>query len=152
MGRLLGQAPHRGRRYPAARCSLKGDHRVSRSHPPLELLKSLPSFSGIDLIFPVIKGIPSLDVTLIATKHPMKVAATPHGLRASFSTWAQERTAYPADVWEHALAHSVGNKTTGSYECGDQFEKRVRLMDEWAECVNSVNVPSRKMVALREAA
>ncbi len=139
-------------RIPAQRMKASREHRVPLSEPAIELLKSLPTFGGTDLVFPGTLGNPLSDMTLTATMRRMKVDATPHGFRASFATWAQERTAYPSDVREHALAHTVGNKTTGAYERGDQFDRRINLMADWARFVNTANVPSRKVVALREAA
>jgi len=35
------------------------------------------------------------------------------------------------------LAHTVGSKTTAAYERGDQFEKRVQLMADWAAYIDS---------------
>ena len=55
-----------------------------------------------------------------------------HGLRSSFSTWARESTAFPADIIEAALAHANPNKTEAAYARGDLLEKRRRLMDAWA--------------------
>ena len=103
------------------------------------------------MVFPGAQGKPLSDMTLTATMRRMKVDATPHGFRASFATWAQERTAYPSDVREHALAHAVGNKTTGAYERGDQFDRRIKLMADWARFVNTANVPNQKIVPLRGA-
>jgi hypothetical protein len=31
-----------------------------------------------------------------------------------------------------ALAHTIGDKVEAAYRRGDLFEKRVRLMDDWA--------------------
>jgi integrase len=139
-------------RIPAHRMKASREHRVPLSESAIELLKSLPTFGGTDLVFPGTQGKPLSDMTLTATMRRMNVDATPHGFRASLATWAQERTAYPFDVREHALAHAVGNKTTGAYERGDQFEKRVRLMADWARFVNTANVPNQKVVPLRGAA
>jgi integrase len=75
--------------------------------------------------------------TLSAVMRRMKVPAVPHGFRATFATWAQEQTSYPSDVRERALAHTVGSKTTAAYERGDQFEKRVQLMADWAAYIAS---------------
>ena len=46
--------------------------------------------------------------------------------------WAAERTSYPQDVREMCLAHTVKNKTEAAYRRGALFEKRTRLMAEWA--------------------
>jgi integrase len=131
---------------------LKGDHRVSLSQPVIELLQNLPTFSGTDLVFSDTKGKPLSDMTLTAAMRRMKVEATPHGFRASFATWAQERTLYPSDVRGHALAHAVGSKTTGAYEGSDQFERRISLMKDWAAFIHATPVLPTYVVGLRSAA
>jgi integrase len=57
---------------------------------------------------------------------------TAHGFRSTFSDWAAERTAYPREVVEMALAHAVENKVEAAYRRGDLFEKRRDLMEAWA--------------------
>ncbi len=57
---------------------------------------------------------------------------TAHGMRASFRTWGADRTAFTSDVCEAALAHATGDKTLDAYQRGELFDKRARLMDEWA--------------------
>jgi integrase len=58
-------------------------------------------------------------------------AATTHGFRSSFADWCSERTNFPSELREMALAHSVGNKVQEAYRRGDLFEKRRALMDAW---------------------
>ena len=36
---------------------------------------------------------------------------TVHGFRSTFRDWAAEQTAYPREVAEAALAHTIDNKT-----------------------------------------
>ena len=55
-----------------------------------------------------------------------------HGFRSSFRDWAAERTDHPREVIEAALAHVVPNKVEAAYARSDLFERRRRLMDEWA--------------------
>ena len=117
---------------PAARMKADRDHRIPLSAGAITLLDSLPRFAGTDLVFPSSKNTMLSDMTLSAVLRRMKVPAVPHGFRATFATWAQEQTGYPSDVRERALAHTVGSKTTAAYERGDQFEKRVQLMADWA--------------------
>jgi len=57
---------------------------------------------------------------------------TAHGFRSTFRDWAAERTAFPSEVAEMALAHAIGNGVEAAYRRGDLFEKRRVLMDEWA--------------------
>jgi integrase len=57
---------------------------------------------------------------------------TVHGFRASFKTWATECTAYPRELIEFAMAHSVTDAFELAYQRGEQIEKRRRLMNDWA--------------------
>jgi integrase len=59
-------------------------------------------------------------------------AITPHGFRSSFRDWCAEATAFPRELAEAALAHTLGNKVEAAYERGDLLDKRRRLMGAWA--------------------
>jgi integrase len=59
-------------------------------------------------------------------------AIVPHGFRSTFRTWAGDKTNFPREVVEKALAHLVGDETERAYDRGDLFEKRRKLMDAWA--------------------
>jgi integrase len=68
---------------------------------------------------------------------------TVHGFRSTFRDWASEQTNYPNEVIEMALAHVIGNKVEAAYRRGDLFEKRRRLMNEWARyCGQSTRAAS----------
>lgn len=58
--------------------------------------------------------------------------ATPHGFRSSFRDWVSERTDYPSEIAEHALAHLETSATVRAYARSDMFDKRRQLMDDWA--------------------
>ena len=60
-------------------------------------------------------------------------AATLHGLRSTFRDWCGDRTDFPRDVAEAALAHAVADKTEAAYRRGTAIEKRRELMQAWAE-------------------
>ena len=62
-----------------------------------------------------------------------EIAAVAHGFRSSFRDWAAEMTDHPREVIEAALAHVVQNKVEAAYARSDLFERRRRLMDDWAE-------------------
>jgi integrase len=57
---------------------------------------------------------------------------TVHGFRATFKTWASERTSFQNEIVEASLAHTIGGKVEQAYMRGDMFEKRRRLMQQWA--------------------
>jgi len=61
----------------------------------------------------------------------MSVQATVHGFRSSFRDWVAERTTYPGEMAELALAHKLADKVEAAYRRGDQFEKRRAMMDAW---------------------
>ena len=57
---------------------------------------------------------------------------TAHGFRATFKTWASERTSVQNELVEASLAHVIGDKVEQAYMRGDLFEKRRRLVQQWA--------------------
>ena len=76
---------------------------------------------------------------------------TAHGFRSSFRDWAAERTSYPSEVAEMALAHAVGDKVEAAYRRGDLFEKRRRLMAAWATfCATQKQESQSNVTALRQ--
>jgi integrase len=93
-------------------------------------------------------------MSLIAVLRRMKRGdLTAHGFRSTFRDWAAEATAYPAELAEMALSHAVGNKVEAAYRRGDLFEKRRRLMDDWATfCATPSASKISNVVALREEA
>jgi integrase len=76
---------------------------------------------------------------------------TAHGFRSTFRDWAAERTSFPSEVAEMALAHVVGSKVEAAYRRGDLFEKRRRLMEAWAEFCTTPAAKSGQVVSLRSA-
>ncbi len=115
-----------------ARMKAGKEHRVPLSQAAVDLLEKLPRMAGVDLVFPAARGGTLSDMTLSAVLRRMEVPAVPHGFRSTFRDWVSERTAYPGDMAEMALAHAIGDKTEAAYRRGDQLEKRRRMMDDWA--------------------
>lgn len=62
---------------------------------------------------------------------------TAHGFRSTFRDWAAETTEHRSEIVEMALAHTIGNKVEAAYRRGDLFEKRKRLMEDWALAAGS---------------
>jgi len=119
---------------PGERMKAGKEHRVPLSKAAMELLNNLPRDAGADLVFPAPKGGMLSDMTLWAVMRRMGLAAVPHGFRSTFRDWCGESTTYPREVAEAALAHVVGG-VEGAYARGDLFEKRRRLMTEWAAAI-----------------
>ena len=77
---------------------------------------------------------------------------TTHGMRATFKTWAMERTRFDNYVVEAALAHTSGDKVERAYARSDVLEKRRQLMDAWAKfCATPPAKGAGKVVPLRSA-
>jgi integrase len=117
---------------PASRMKAGKEHRVPLSKQAVDLLNALPRQEGSDLVFAGAKGKPLSDMTLTAITRRMGVDAVPHGFRSTFRDWASERTSYPPDVAEMALAHTIANKVEAAYRRGDLFDKRAEMMADWA--------------------
>lgn len=121
---------------PAMRMKASRDHRVPLSKQAIAVLKQMESLFGTKgLVFPGAKeGSPLSDMTLTAVLRRMKLDdLTAHGFRSSFRDWAAEATHYPSEMAEMALAHTVSNKVEAAYRRGDMFEKRRRMMQDWAD-------------------
>ena len=84
------------------------------------------------LVFPMRRGKPIPASTLPKMLKYHQIPAVVHGFRSSFLDWAGEQTAHPREVIEAALAHVVRNKVEVAYARSDLFERRRRLMNDWA--------------------
>jgi integrase len=119
---------------PATRMKALREHRVPLSGPALAVLRALRDVRDGKYVFPGQKqGKPISNMAMLELLKRMGVAVTSHGFRSSFKDWSSERTSYPREVTEMALAHTVGDKVEAAYRRGDLFEKRKRLMTEWAK-------------------
>jgi integrase len=76
---------------------------------------------------------------------------TAHGFRATFKTWASERTGFQNEIVEASLAHVIGGKVEQAYLRGDLFEKRRRLMDAWARFCDQPN-SANKVIPISQRA
>ena len=119
---------------PAARMKAKKEHRVPLSDRALAIVETVLGVEG-DYLFP--GGQPKRPLStnafralLIRMGHE---DLTVHGFRSTFRDWVSEQTAYPHEVAEQALAHTISSAVERAYRRGDLFEKRRRLMTDWAK-------------------
>jgi integrase len=118
---------------PATRMKAKREHRVPLCRRALEILDAARTLGdGNRLVFPMRSGRSIASSTFPKMLQYHKVAAVPHGFRSSFRDWAAEMTDHPREVIEAALAHVVQNKVEAAYARSDLFERRRRLMNDWA--------------------
>jgi integrase len=133
---------------PADRMKAGRDHRVPISSRALEILRHEHDLRTSDYVFPGGKaGKPLSNMAMTEVLRRMgRGNITVHGFRSTFRDWAAERTNFPNEVVEMALAHAVGDKVEAAYRRGDLFEKRRRLMAEWATYCNARGVSVRDKV------
>jgi integrase len=136
---------------PAERMKAGHGHRVPLSAAAVALLQSLPRFEGNDNVFQGRADKPLSEMSLTLHMRRMKVDAVPHGFRSTFVDWAAERTNYPLELREMALAHKITNQTQAAYQRGDMFERRRALMSDWAAFVQTEPSPAN-VVRIRGAA
>jgi integrase len=119
---------------PATRMKMKKAFRVPLPPRAVEVLKEAQKFSDASgLVFPGTKpGRPLSDMTLLKLVKQLGFDASVHGFRTSFRTWAQEKTNFPSEICEAALAHKVGTDVERRYARSDVFDKRRMLMESWA--------------------
>jgi integrase len=119
---------------PAARMKGGRDHRVPLCGRARDILELVTREAGSDFVFPGGRAMaPISNMAMLELLRGMRPGLTVHGFRSTFRDWAAERTNYPNHVVEMALAHLVGDKVEAAYRRGDLFEKRRRLMNDWAK-------------------
>ncbi|MGB7037368.1 MAG: integrase arm-type DNA-binding domain-containing protein [Xanthobacteraceae bacterium] len=140
---------------PAGRMKAGKEHRVPLSPRALTIVRATTAVQTPDdaFIFPGGKrGRPLSNMAMDALLRRMGYKdgrATVHGFRSTFRDWAAERTNFPNHVVEMALAHAVGDKVEAAYRRGDLFEKRRRLMADWATYCNTPKTERGTVVPIR---
>jgi integrase len=136
---------------PADRMKAGKEHRVPLSSRALAILRDDHDLRTSDYVFPGGKtGKPLSNMAMTEVLRRMgRGDITVHGFRSTFRDWAAERTNFPSEVVEMALAHAVGDKVEAAYRRGDLFEKRRRLMAEWASYCNTPTAVTRKVIPMR---
>ncbi len=119
---------------PGQRMKAGKEHRVPLSDAAIAIVHQMQAIRSDDWLFPgARRGRPLSNMAMtMALRRMGRGDLTAHGFRSSFRDWAAERTNFPGDVAEMALAHMVGDKVEAAYRRGDLFEKRRRLMQAWA--------------------
>jgi integrase len=127
---------------PAQRMKAGREHRIPLSSAACAVLKEVRPLAIMrngnpDPTAPVFPGprraLPMSNMVMLMLLRRMgRTDLTAHGFRSTFSDWSAERTAFPREVVELALAHAVENKVEAAYRRGDLFDRRRSLMEAWA--------------------
>jgi integrase len=150
---------------PPSRMKAGREHRVPLVPEAVALLQAVPRFQGAAVVFASVRGGQLSDMSLSAVMRRMQEAevaakrpgfldprsgrpAVPHGLRSTFRDWAAERTEWPREMAELALAHVVGSEVERAYRRSDMVERRRAMMAAWCRFLHGQAVP--KVVDLAE--
>jgi integrase len=129
---------------PGERMKAGETHVVPLSPPAVALLrkrwKERTSDTGLVFSNDGEKPISDMTMTKLLRDDGIK-GVTVHGFRSAFTDWSSEKTRFPKEVADKALAHKLPNKVEAAYRRTDFFEKRRNLMARWAEYLD--RVPSK---------
>ncbi|MDR1424122.1 MAG: integrase arm-type DNA-binding domain-containing protein [Azoarcus sp.] len=120
---------------PAERMKGGRPHRVPLADAALAILRRQLGLHPV-WVFPGKKKGRTLDASILldTLERMNRGDVTVHGFRSSFRVWAAERTEYPKEMAELALAHKLGAAVEEAYQRSDLFERRRALMRDWARC------------------
>ena len=140
-GAKWGEIDRKGKVWtvPAERMKAGKEHRVPLGARAVQILDAVEKLRGEgDYVFPgAKKGRPlsNMAMLMLIKDRMEKVGCTVHGFRSSFRDWADEKTSFPSEIAEAALAHLVGSQVSRAYRRSDALEKRRKLMLAWEQFV-----------------
>jgi integrase len=123
---------------PAERMKMGREHVVPLTESALVVLRAM-AVCGTDPdapVFPNGKGKHLSPMSMEMLLRRMQCDDyTVHGMRSSFRDWAGDKTHFPREVAEAALAHIIGNRAEQAYRRGTALAKRRELMEAWSAFV-----------------
>jgi integrase len=124
---------------PPERMKASREHRIPLSQWAIVILCEMQKHAEAEFVFPGGKTKSPLSsmALLMLLRRMKRDDLTVHGFRSTFRDWAAERTTFPSDVAEMALAHTISDKVEAAYRRGDLFDKRKLLAEAWAEFCES---------------
>jgi integrase len=132
---------------PAERMKARETHIVPLSAPAVALLRKRwnerTSDTGLVFSNDGEKAISDMTMTKLLRDDGIK-SVTVHGFRSAFTDWSSERTRFPKEVADKALAHKLPNKVEAAYRRTDFFDKRRSLMARWAEYLDRAEAQNGK--------
>ncbi|MFD2313906.1 tyrosine-type recombinase/integrase [Halomonas organivorans] len=136
---------------PAERMKAGKEHRVPLSDAAVDLLRGMPCKGG-GLIFSAPRGgrLSDAGMSAVLKRMGMSDKTTVHGLRSTFRDWTAERTSTPHHIAEMALAHTIKNDAEAAYRRGDLLAKRAKLMQQWADFIDTPPAKAGNVTSIRE--
>lgn len=140
-GETIGATPDeidtasRTRTIEAERMKARRVHRVPLSDRALAIYKRAREIDQGPYLFPGRKAKTGLsNMAMLKTLNRIGYGhVTVHGMRSAFRDWVSERTVFPRELAEAALAHVVSDQTEAAYARSDLLDRRRKLMADWAK-------------------
>ena len=138
---------------PAGRMKTGRPHRVPLSDRAIAVLHEARRHSNDSgLVFPSARRRVMSDMTMSKLVKELGFDTTVHGFRSSFRQWSAERTNFPREVCEAALAHVNKDRVEAAYQRSDLFDRRRDLMETWALYLDTnsadvVSLDNRRTIA-----
>jgi integrase len=133
---------------PAGRMKAGREHIVPLPERAVEIIRELePLWGEGGVVFAAQRHAKPIDgVQLRKLLKTLRPGVTVHGFRSSFRDFAGDRTSFPREVAEAALAHTIDG-VEGAYRRQSALEKRRALMEEWTRYC-SCEEAAAKVIAL----
>jgi integrase len=136
---------------PAERTKMRRSYRIPLPAQAVAILKSLHPVTGhgvAGLVFPGLRSVkrPISENTMNAALRRIGFSqeeATAHGFRSTFSTLANESGKWSENAIEAALAHIEPNAVRRAYARGDYWDERVKMMQWWANYLDTLRKGAR---------
>ena len=137
---------------PASRMKGAREHRVPLAPAALALVRKRVERGGEHVFAGGNPGEPLSNMAMLELlKRIGRGDLTVHGFRSTFRDWAAERTNYPRELAELALAHKLDDKTEAAYLRSDMVTKRAQMMAAWARFCGEQK-PKGEVTPLRKRA
>ena len=108
------------------------EHRVPLTAECEAVIAEAAILQPSELLFPAPRGGAMSDATMSRFMERCGYTARPHGFRATFRTWVEEKTDAPYEVKEACLGHVVDGDVTRAYQRSDRLELRRALLEDWS--------------------
>lgn len=135
---------------PPRRMKSGREHRIPLTDRALAILAEMAPPRDGDYVFPgqrAGKSLSTMALEMVLRRMAIE-NATVHGFRSCFRDWAGNRTSFPRELAEHALAHAIGDKAEQAYRRDDAIERRRPLMEGWERFCS--DTPTLKIVFLKQ--
>ncbi len=119
--------------------------RIPLAERAIEIMRELNKAPSSKFVFPAQRDRPLSNMAMLTLLKRMNRGSKPrwvdpvskrpitvHGFRATFRTWAEESTGFPAAVIEKKPCRPAGTQVERAYRRTDVLAKRRELMQAWA--------------------